>query len=275
MQINKKSEKSKKSGVSYSISSVVITATTVVLVLVASNFAYQSLERQRGTAEFNLVSNLLETYDDAVQDIAWSIKGSRNTRFSIDYGTLALFPHNGSQGLNIDLDVVVDGNTIFTRTFPTGYLEYSIPTQFVSFSQREPFYLIGDAEVIATDGTDSLGRILVSHSSEWVSAVVSYRVRVMETSAITIGDELVSYVNLWVIKLRIPEFSANYGDFDLTTNAYNLDTITYETSTGTYDDFTLGVKFGDEPYSQKTIELREISDRIVFNVIVSEVEVLP
>ena len=275
MQITKKSLKSKNSGVSYSISSVVITATTVVLVLVASNFAYQALERQRGTAEFNMVSNILETYDDAVQDIAWSIKGSRNTRFSIDYGTLALFPDNENQGLNLDLDVVVEGNTIFTQNLTTGYVEYSIPTQFVSFAQRETFYLLGDAEVITVDGTDSLGRILISHSSEWVSAVVSYRVRVMETSTITIGDDLVSYVNLWVVKLKIPEFSANYGNFDLTTNAYNLNTTSYQTSIGNYDDFTLGVKFGNELYSQKTINLREISDRIVFNVIVSEVEVLP
>jgi hypothetical protein len=274
LKINRKS-KLKNLGVSYAISSVVITATTVVLVLVASNFAYQSLERQRGTAEFNLVSNILETYNDAVQDIAWSIKGSRNTRFSIDYGTLSLFPDNESQGLNLDLDVVVDGNTIFTENLTTGYLEYSIPTQFVSFAQREPFYLLGDAEVITTEGTDSFGRILISHSSEWVNAFVSYRVRVMETASISVGDDLVSYVNIWVIKLKIPEFSANYGEFDLTTNAYYLNTITHQTPLGNFEDFTLGAKFGNEPYSQKTIDLREISDQIVFNVIVSEVQVLP
>jgi hypothetical protein len=98
----------------------------------------------------------------------------------------------------------------------------------------------------------------------------------METSAITIGDDLVSYVNIWVVKLKIPEFSANYGDFDLTTNAYDLTTRTYQTSVeGNYEEFTLGVKFENEPYSQKIIDLREISDFIVFNVIVSEVEVLP
>ena len=272
----KKSFRSDISGISYSVSSVVITASTVVLVLVASSFAYQILEQQRGTSEFNLAKKSLLTLDDSVQDIAWSIKGSRQTRFSIDYGQLDLYPDNLDLGMNISVNVAVSGNPSFSRNYLTGYVEYSIPEQSVSFARREPQYVLGDEDTIVNDGTASLGRILVYPNSGWVNALLSYRVRVMETSTITVGDDVTSYVNVWVVKLKASEFSVNIDNFDMTTSAYNM----YTESIGPIPisgdrNFVIGVQYQDEPYSQKTISLNESSDYVVFNFIISEVELVP
>ena len=80
MKKMEKSLRSNKLAASYAISAVVITASTIALVLVASTFAYQTLDQQRGKSEFNLVQKSLVNFDDAIRDVAWSLEGSRYTR---------------------------------------------------------------------------------------------------------------------------------------------------------------------------------------------------
>ena len=275
MKNKKNSSVFNKSGVSYTISSVIITASTVMLVLIASTFAYQLLEQQRGTSEFNLATNSLQTLDDAIQDIAWSIKGARQTRFSIDYGQLALYPDNANLGMNLTINVVANSNSSYWSGL-TGYVEYSIPEQSITFGRREPYYLLGDEESLVNDGTSSLGRILIYHNAGWVNALLSYRVRVMETSTIDVDGTTTSYVNVWIVKLQISDFSANIDNFDLSSRAHYL-------YTNTTDPFDLGgnptcdiqVQLADGPVSSQTISLYESSDYVVFNFIVSEVELVP
>ena len=274
MKIKKKINMSNKSGVSYTISSVIITATTVILVLIASTFAYQLLEQQRGTSEFNLTKNSLMTLDDAIQDIAWSIKGARQTRFSIDYGQLALYPDNDELGINLTIDIKEGGVLLSSQNYTTGYVEYSIPEQSVSFARREPYYVLGNEEILLDDGTSSLGCIFVYHNSGWVNTRLSYRVREMETSTITVGGKITSYVNVWIVKLKISDFSANIDNFDLSSNAYSM----YTETIGPYDiddDFTISVQFGNDSSSEKPISLNADSESVVFNFIISEVELIP
>lgn len=274
MKIKKKINMSNKSGVSYTISSVIITATTVILVLIASTFAYQLLEQQRGTSEFNLAKNSLITLDDAIQDIAWSIKGARQTRFSIDYGQLALYPDNAELGLNLTIDINEGTDLLFSKNYTTGYVEYSIPEKSVTFARREPYYILGNEEIVVDDGTSSLGRLLVYHNSGWVNALLNYRVREMETSTITVDGKITSYVNVWIVKLKISDFSANIDNFDLSSNAYSM----YTDTMGPYDiddDFTIVVQFGNELSSPIPISLNEYSESVVFNFIISEVELIP
>ena len=277
MKIKKKINMSNKSGVSYTISSVIITASTVVLVLIASTFAYQLLEQQRGTSEFNLVKGSLFTLDDAIQDIAWSIQGTRQTRFSIDYGQLALYPDNADMGMNFTIDVNIPGSLPISRDYTTGYVEYSIPEQSVTFARRDPSYILGDEETLVEDGTSSLGRIFVYHNSGWVNALLSYRVRAMETSIIEVGGYNTSYVNVWIVKLKISEFSANFDNFDITSSANHIYTNTTDSFALLSGDknVTIGVQFADEPYWLKTIPLNVYSDYVVFNFIVSEVKLTP
>ena len=274
MKIKKKINISNKSGVSYTISSVIITATTVILVLIASTFAYQLLEQQRGTSEFNLAKNSLMTLDDAIQDIAWSIKGARQTRFSIDYGQLDLFPDNDELGMNLTIDIREGGVLHSSKNYTTGYVEYSIPEQSVSFARREPYYILGNEEILLDDGTASLGCIFVYHNSGWVNTRLSYRVREMETSIITVDGKITSYVNVWIVKLKISDFSANIDNFDLSSNAYSM----YTETIGPFDindAFTISAQFGDDSSSEKPILLNADSESVVFNFIISEVELVP
>ncbi|MEJ2271503.1 MAG: hypothetical protein P8X91_03250 [Candidatus Bathyarchaeota archaeon] len=261
---------SNKSGASYAISAVVITASTIALVLVASTFAYQTLDQQRGKSEFNLIQKALLNFDDGIRDVAWSLEGSRYTRFVIDYGQLNLFPENS---LDLIVTAKVGNNVLEPKTFKTGYIQYQIPIRYITFGQREPFYVLGDSKTIITEGTESLGSILVSQDSDLVSADLSYRVRAVETSVVNVGGFDTSYVNIWVVKMKIDSYSEYVGSLDLTARAQNLQTE----PTAIYDvppegNCIIHVDFGNQSH-EEILSLN--GNKVVFNFIISTVEISP
>jgi hypothetical protein len=76
-----------KKAASPAISMVVITAATVMLVLIAGSFATQVLDRQQASTEFNAIQKSILALDDAVRDIAWKESASRSVRFTTSRGT--------------------------------------------------------------------------------------------------------------------------------------------------------------------------------------------
>jgi hypothetical protein len=265
---------SNRTGASYAISAVVITATTIALVLVASTFAYQTLDQQRGTSEFDIAKNSLFSFDDGLRDVAWSLKGSRNTRFAIDYGKLTLFPDNAEYGLDLDVKVEIDGNKFGNYTDTTGYIVYSIPQKYLKFGVVEPYYLLGNEQLIVTEGTADLGRLLVMQESGWVNSILSYRIRAMETSTVTLSDDTtLSYVNILIIKMKISDFSDYFGELDLTAKTANLNTISYESIVGINKQCTVSAQLGDQ-LSELSIDLNPNCDKVVVNFIISEMEIL-
>jgi hypothetical protein len=261
---------SNRAGASYAISAVVITASTIALVLVASTFAYQTLDQQRGKSEFNLIQKSFLNFDDAVRDVAWSLEGSRYTRFVVDYGQLNLIPNNT---FNLNLTVNV-GDSNITKNYATGYIQYSIPTQYITFGPRERFYSLGDNRTVVTQGTESLGRILITQESGWVNADLIYRVRAFETSSVSVDDDLVSYVNIWVIKMKIDSYSEYVGNLDLTARAYTLETepsIVYNVPSEV-DNCKILVELGNESHEEY---ITLTGNKVVFNFIISTVEISP
>lgn len=269
MRKMKNTFRSNKVAASYAISAVVITASTIALVLVASTFAYQTLDQQRGKSEFNLIQKALLNFDDGIRDVAWSLDGSRYTRFAMDYGQLNLFPENS-------VDLIVNakvGTNVVPKTFKTGYIQYQIPKRYITFGQREPFYVLGDSKTLITEGTESLGRILVSQDSDLVSADLSYRVRAVETSVVNVGGSITSYVNIWIIKMKIDSYSENVGSLDLTARAQTLETepsAIYDVPSEGY--CIIQVDFGNQSY-EEILSLN--GEKVVFNFIVSTVDVIP
>lgn len=252
---------------SYAISAVVITASTIALVLVASTFAYQTLDQQRGKSEFNLIQKSLLNFDDGIRDVAWSLEGSRYTRFVMDYGQLNLIPEN-----SVDLIVIAKvGDNVITKPYKTGYVQYQIPTKYITFGQREPFYVLGDSKTIITEGTESLGRILVSQDSDLVSANLDYRVRAVETSVVNVDGTDTSYVNVWIIKLKIDSYSENVGNLDLTARAQILKTEPTEIyDVPSSNNCIIHVDFGNQSH-EEILPLN--GDKVVFNFIVSTVDI--
>ena len=135
---------------------------------------------------------------------------------------------------------------------------------------------MGDNRTVVTEGTESLGRILVAQESGWVTADLNYRVRAIETSSINVDSDVVSYVNIWVIKMKIDSYSEYVGDLDLTARAGSLKTdpsVVYTVENPSVNDnCRIHVDFGNQSHEES---LTLTGNKVVFNFIVSEVEITP
>ena len=248
------------------VSAVIITAVTVVLVLVAGSYAYQTIERQRGASEFETIKESILTFDDAVRDVAWDLGGSRSARFTINYGQL-----QSLSGGNLVVNASVGGNHV-SENVSTVLVRYSISNNYINFGNNYKAYILGNENQIVTSSTESYGRALIDQKYGWVNITLSYRVRVMRTSVVRVGNDTVNYVDIFIIKTTVPKLSTYIGDFDLA--ARNVDITTrsegpYPTSP-TSGTCSVSAEAGGLS-SSVPIDLEP--GKVVFNFVIAEVQV--
>ncbi len=258
--------------VSYTISAIIITATTITLVLVASIYAYQVLEQQRGAAEFDVAKESILAFDDALENVAWKPGAVRSSRFTVEYGYLQLTP-NGTYGNDIVINATVDGSTATLYSNTTGFIKYYLSTKYISFGQGYASYISGSNSTLIVGSTGSYGRAVVEQQTGWVVVTLDYRVRAMRTSVIEVDGENVNYVDIWVIKLLAMEAVTHpwsyIHDFDLKARCLGVQTVSTETQV--QNNATISVQIGSDISPPENIPLE--TGKIVFNVIVAEVQV--
>jgi len=248
---------------STAISMVIITAVTVVLVLVTGSYAYQVLERQRGASEFETLKKSIVTFDDAVRDVAWDWNGVRSARFTVNYGRLELVPDP------LPLNVTVTGYPGANYNNSTAYVRYSISTNYVTFGDEYQSYILGDNKTVVSTGTEGFGRAWIKQESSWVNIFLNYRVRAARTSVVDINNTLVNYVDILIIKLNVAKWSMYTGDFDLV--ARNIDISTTSYSYPVTGDCIISVSLGGLGSSTPPINLDP--GNVVFNFVVAQVQV--
>lgn len=268
--------------VSYTISALIITATTITLVLVASIYAYQVLEQQRGATEFDIAKESILVFNDALENVAWKQGAVRSSRFTIEYGYLELTPNGTQYGNTVNINATMDGNTTTLYSNSAGFIRYYLSTNYISFGQGYESYIIGSNSTLIAGSTGSYGRAVVEQSAQqqgWVTITLDYRTRAMRTSVINVttnGTETpVNYVDIWVIKLvtsgNVTSPVSYVHDFNLKASCLSIQTIT----SGPYDVplnniSTISVQIGDVTSSA---DVSLVDGKVVFNVIVSEVQV--
>lgn len=264
------------SAVSYTISAIIITATTISLVLVASIYAYQVLEQQRGAAEFAVAKESILAFNDALENTAWKPGAVRSSRFTVEYGYLQLIPNGTLYGNVIEINAIVDGNPstmLYSNT--TGFLKYHLSTKYVTFGLGYASYILGNSSTLIVGSTDSYGRAVVEQQAQQaglVTITLDYRVRAMKTSVINVNGTLVNYVDIWVIRLvtmnTVTHPWSYIHDFDL--KARCLSVQTNSTKTQVQSNATISVQIGEVTNSA---DISLVAGEVVFNVIVAEVQV--
>jgi hypothetical protein len=260
--------------VSYTVSAMIITATTITLVLVASIFAYQILERQRGVAEFDIAKESILAFNDALENVAWKPQAARSARFTIEYGFLELMPNFGSGSLEVN--ATLDGTTYRLYNDTTGAVRYNIKTQYVNLGNNYTSYLIGDEKVLVNESIGSYGVALIEQQAGWVTVTLFYRVRAIRTSVVNVtvngAETRVNYVDIWVIRLNISRWYSYVHDFDLKARCLQVQTITPHEPipVGNNSTALITAKVGDYT-SSASVPLTQ--GKVVFNVIVAEVQV--
>ncbi len=264
--------------VSYTISAIIVTATTIALVLIASIYAYQVLEQQRGAAEFDVAKESLLAFNDALENVAWKTGAVRSSRFVIEYGYLELTPNGTQYGNALTVNATVGGNTAMLYSSSTGFVKYFVSTQYVTFGQGYSSYIAGSSSNLIVGSVGSYGRAVVEQSAQsgLVTITLDYRVRAMKTSVITVDGTPVNYVDIWVIKLVTSSTEtipwSYIHDFDLKARCLGVQTISYKWPTSiSSGNATVSVQIGSSVSSSSNISL--VAGEVVFNVIVAEVQV--
>jgi len=257
---------------SYTVSAVLITGTTIILVLVAAVYAYQILEQQRGVAEFEVAKKSILAFNDALENVAWKPGASRSTRFSIQYGYLQLVPNANL----ISISATVNGQpqSLSNNTFPgsTGVIAYWLSNKYVAFgSSTYESYILGSSSSVISGSADSYGRAVIRQQTGWVTITLDYRVRAMRTAVIKVNNIDTNYVDIWVIKLTLPYSGSYINDFDLMAQCLNVRTTSYRFDVSNQTS-VVSVRIGSAPTYQVPITL-VVPGQVVFNVVVAEVQV--
>ncbi len=265
--------------ISPAISMAIITAATIVMVLVSSTYAYSALRRQQASSEFDAIQKSFQTFDDTVRDVAWNRASARNTHFTADYGFIeSAGPYNLSITANIPGVPTVD----FTPDVQTAILRYNLSTTYLTFGNNYQNYVVGDNRQIVDTPTDPVGQLVVTQKDSWININLGYRIRVMTESA-----SGCTYVDVLVTRLSSYSFGTNGGDFDLLARNANVVTTTYPQAPIHLDSpspFTVNVTL--ENIHGQTIEWPYLTNpdsfsgvlaagNVVFNFIVTTVQAGP
>lgn len=251
---------SNKSGSSYTISTVIITATLAALLVVAYAFAYQVLEREKGAAEFGIMKQSFLAINDAIEYVAWKPGATLPSKFIVMYGQLEVIPGLGAEGNGpeneFELEVKIktieddenDNGTIFnfknklngTGSDSTGSLRYSVSNKYVNFAEGYSQYLLGNENLIVMSagglmlmGTgngftgNSYGRLLMEQKFGWVSLTLNYAIRLQITSLVASDGQAVTYIDVNMIRLTIDDTKIGQliGEFQLNARCLDVKTI--------------------------------------------------
>jgi hypothetical protein len=204
-----------KRAASPAVSMVIITAATVVMVMVASGFALSALTHQQAAAEFDTVQDSILAYDDAVRDVAWDLGGSRSVRFTTNYGNMRLIASEKS--FSITGPVEYD--------FTTSVVKYQLPYGYLSLGSGYSEYILGNSDTVVSSLTDSFAQVMVNQEKDFASIALNYRVRVTrEGPSTTVGGVSLNYVDIMIIRLSCTSVAIGSGDFDLTAKNIGLTT---------------------------------------------------
>ena len=252
-----------KKAASPAISMVIITAATVILVLVAGTFATQVLDRQQAATEFNAIEKSILAFDDAIRDIAWKDGASRSVRFATSRGTF--------QTISTTRDVQIKFNgDLVGSPIETSIIRYVMSDSYLTL-ESEQFYVLGNADPIVSSVSDSLGQVSLAHESGYASISLGYRFRVSNEGQYQVEGIPTTYVNILIIKLSSADLSFVNGDFDMIARNTGVTTSSYPFTINA-GEYPISVSIND--VEQEPPLLIDLPDgRTIFNLIIGEVSV--
>lgn len=122
-----------KKAVSPAISTVILTASGIVLILVAMSFANNILSTRMAQNEFNMNKQFMQTTGLQIDDIAWTIGRTQTISYSAKYGQLSFQPLT----LNYTFQVhTSSGWENLSATTVTGVLMFDMPVSDYSMGNN-------------------------------------------------------------------------------------------------------------------------------------------
>jgi hypothetical protein len=129
-----KSLRRDKRAVSPAISTVILTAAVVVMILVAMGFANTFLDSRMAENEFSTNKQFMLTTGLQIDDIAWTIGRTQTVRYSSQYGNMKFL----SPALTYTFEVSYDDGASWVTVFSdsTGMILFNVPVSTYSISNN-------------------------------------------------------------------------------------------------------------------------------------------
>ncbi|MGA2681007.1 MAG: hypothetical protein ABSF44_04315 [Candidatus Bathyarchaeia archaeon] len=115
-------------GLSPAISTVIMTAAIIVLVLVAMSYGQRYLASSIAQNEFSTNQQFMLTTGLQIDNVAWMIDRAQTIQYSSTYGSLEALPNA--------LTYTITVNNVVWRTFHTGIILYNVPTTEYSLGKN-------------------------------------------------------------------------------------------------------------------------------------------
>ena len=263
MQSKKKTFRKDKRGASPAISMVIITAATVVLVMISGSYGFLILERQKASAEFDVVAKSFLTLDDAIKDIAWDRGGSRSVRFTTSYGAVALLPDSKFSQIQVAEYPV-------TYNLSTGVVKYTVPTNYISFGNGYSSFMTGTDSSVVSSTADSFSQLVANQESGYLTLSLNYRIRVTEEGPYPLAN----YVDILAIRLNCTRLPYLTGEFDIVARNVAVTTIPFGPFSAGGSVATVSVSTDAGPGNTVSVALNS-GLPVIFNLIIADVRVSP
>ena len=253
-----------KKAASPAISMVIITAATVMLVLVAGSFAVQVIDREQAATEFNALEKSILALDDAVRDVAWKEGASRSVRFATSRGSFLTIATTRS------VEIKFNGEPLGTP-IQTSIIKYVMSDSYITL-ESEQSYILGDADPVVSSVGDSLGQVSLVQESGFASINLGYRLRVSNEGEYQVSGMPTTYVNIMMIKLSSADLSFVNGDFNMIAKNTGVTTTSYVLPPHSEGDYEINVSI-DEVEQNPPLLIHLTEGRTIFNLIIGEVRV--
>jgi hypothetical protein len=121
-----------KRAVSPAVSTVILTAAVIVMILVAMGFANNFLDARMAENEFSTNKQFMLTTGLQIDDIAWTIGRTQTVRYSSQYGNMKF----QSLAVNYTFEVYTGGAWVPVFSNATGMILFNIPVGIYSVSNN-------------------------------------------------------------------------------------------------------------------------------------------
>jgi hypothetical protein len=185
-----------ETAISPAISTVIITAAIVVMLLVTVTFANNYLSQRLAENEFDAMKQFMQTTGLQLDDVAWTVGRTQTVRYASTYGQV----YFESPALNYT--VLVDDNPV--ANFTTGVLLFNMPSVKYNLGTdyHEAILPSNDRNFLQQGTSAPVSQVFVVEivpmkDGNYIRVVVAPSIRMLN-STITTGGTLLNYFNFYL-----------------------------------------------------------------------------
>ena len=180
--------KRNRKAISPAISTVIVTAAIVSLLLVAIVFANDFLNTRLAENEFEATKQFMQTVGLQIDDIAWTIGRTQTIRYASNFGFLRF------ESVALNYTIFINDNVISLASYTTGVLIFNMPIEHYNLANNyfERVFPSSDGSFIQEGPSAPVNHVFVIEKlpmadGDFIRIVVAPSIRMLNSTVSTGG----------------------------------------------------------------------------------------